>query len=157
MTHHSFPLRAVALLAAFTALSGQALPQDTNLTPDFCARLAKNVGVDKISVADGRTSWSANALNFGQRFLFGGTATTSVNVETIEPATLDDFRRAEKMCRAVDGGALCELKGPANFILVWKGNRSETEIASHETALVNVKGLKTSCETGAALQSEPAA
>ncbi|WP_245613506.1 hypothetical protein [Sphingomonas parapaucimobilis] len=134
----------------WVALTGATLPPETALKKlDFCARLAVNIGVDKPAAPDGRTEWTINAMNFGQRFFLGGTAATGVSVTPIEPATVDDYRRAEDMCGPDGKGAICKLVGPMNFRFLWKGNRVITPIAAGEKATIWVKGLKTTCRTEA--------
>ena len=139
---------AITVGAAFLALTGQALPTATDMAGDFCSRLASNIGIDEPETKDGRTVWTARALNFGQRFLFGGTAVTAVDVEAPDATTIKEYKQAKAMCIPADESAVCELVGPINFVLVWKGNRTVTPIREGETATVVVKGLKTSCETG---------
>ncbi|MET4897455.1 hypothetical protein RN629_09850 [Sphingomonadaceae bacterium jetA1] len=133
---------------ALMALTGAARPPETGtMTPDFCARLATDIGIDKPAAADGRTEWTINAMNFGQRVLFGGTFSTGVGVTPIEPATVDDYRRAEDMCGPDGKGAICKLVGRMNFRFLWKGNRIVTPLAAGEKATIRVKGLRTTCRT----------
>ncbi|WP_241765804.1 hypothetical protein [Erythrobacter longus] len=135
-----------ALLAASLPLAGHDGSQASDGHPSFCARLAANIGIDDVEVRDGKASWKANALNLGQRVLFGGTATTSVDVAVVEPATVDDYRRASDMCAAQDGGAVCRLTGPVTFEFGWKGSKSETAVMAGEISTVTVQSTKAMCE-----------
>ena len=83
-----------------------------------------------------------------QRFLIGGTATTSVNVEPVEPASVEDYKRVSKMCQPEGKAAVCRLTGPANFRFGWKGNVITTPVLKDEVAVVTVKGIKTTCQSG---------
>jgi hypothetical protein len=139
-------VRASVLGTALIGLTGQAPPMLAGEGADFCVRLAKNIGIDTTKAADGKSGWTANALNFGQRFLVGGTASTSVDVEPAEPATVDDYKRASGMCTAEGKGAICRLVGPANFKFGWKGNTSITPVLPDERAIVRVEGIKTNCQ-----------
>lgn len=143
-------IRATVLGAALIGLTGQAPPTLDGDGADFCARLAKNIGIETPKAANGRSGWTANALNFGQRFLVGGTASTSVDVEPAEPATVDDYKRASGMCTAEGKGAVCRLVGPANFKFGWKGNTSITPVLPDERAIVRVEGIKTNCQADTA-------
>ncbi|WP_084489238.1 hypothetical protein [Novosphingopyxis baekryungensis] len=142
--------RASVFYAAFVALTGQALAiaPSSNDEADFCTRLGRSIGLDEAKLADGKGKWKASPFNFGQRFLFGGSAATSVNVEPIEPTTVDDFKRAEGMCEADGKGAACRLVGPVNFTFGWKGNKTVTFVLPNETATVRVEGSKTTCQSG---------
>ena len=140
-------VRVSALFAAFVMLSGQAPPPDAGDGTDFCTRLGKNIGLEKMKATDGKNGWTANALNFGQRFLFGGTAATSVAVEPLEPATVEDYKRLDGMCAAEGKGAVCRLIGPINFKFVWKGNTTITPVLPEERATVIVEGIKTTCQS----------
>ena len=142
--------RAAVLCAAFVALTGQA-PAPVAVADDgadFCTRLGRNIGIDEAKLADKKGQWKANALNFGQRFLVGGTASTSVDVEPVEPSTVEDYKRANDMCVAEGKGAVCRLVGPANFKFGWKGNKTVTPVLPDETATVSVEGIKTTCQLG---------
>ncbi|MEH3038328.1 MAG: hypothetical protein PGN23_17820 [Sphingomonas adhaesiva] len=139
--------RAAALVTTLSLSTGAA-PASTG---DFCARLAENSGIEAPVAAEGRTEWTVNALNFGQRFLFGGTAATGVGLLPVEPATVEDYRRLETMCLPEDKGAVCKLVGPANFKFLWKGKRIITPLTAGERATITVKGTKTTC------RSEPSA
>jgi hypothetical protein len=145
-------IRVSLVCGAFLALTGQTpgpefVPDDG---ADFCMRLGRSIGIDEAKLAERRGAWTANALNFGQRFLVGGTASTSVAVEPIEPATVEDYKRASAMCETEGKGAVCRLSGPANFKFGWKGEQTVTPIRPDETAIVSVKGSKASCQSGAA-------
>lgn len=142
--------RASILCAAFVTLTGQAPAPDADDGADFCTRLGRNIGLEESKLAEGKGGWKANALNFGQRFLVGGTASTSVNVEPVEPSTVEDYKRAGAMCEAEGKGAVCRLVGPVNFEFGWKGNRTVTPVLPDETAVIRVEGIKTSCQLGAA-------
>lgn len=106
------------------------------------------MGFDEAKLAEKKGGWKANALNFGQRFLVGGTASTSVDAEPIEPSTVDDYRRASDMCVAEGKGAVCRLVGPVNFKFGWKGSKTVTPVLPAETAVVSVEGIKTTCRPG---------
>jgi len=95
------------------------------------------------------SGWEANALNFGQRFLIGGTAATSVNVEPVEHASVEDYKRAGELCKAEGKGAVCLLTGPVNFEFGWKGNKTVTTVFPHENAVVRVEGIKAICQSDA--------
>lgn len=142
-------LRPVAACACLLALTGQTLPPAPETADnDFCQRLAKTLGVEKVVTVNGQSKWTASALNFGQRFLFGGTAVTSVAAEPVEPATVEDYKRAKNTCLGEGGGAVCRLIGPLDFEFGWKGNKWVTPVAPGERAMVSVKGTKTSCQSG---------
>jgi len=119
---------------------------------DFCARLAADSGIDEPASPDGRTQWTVNAMNFGQRFIFGGSAATGVGVTPVEPATVEDYRRLEDMCLPKGKGAVCELAGPVNFRFTWKGRKIVTPLAPGERATISVAGTRTTCRSGAAGQ-----
>lgn len=143
-------MRASVLCIALVTLTGQApapvpTPDDG---ADFCTRLGRNMGLDEAKLAEKKGGWKANALNFGQRFLVGGTASTSVDAEPIEPSTIDDYKRANDMCLAEGKGAVCRLVGPVNFKFGWKGNMTVTPVLPDETAVVSVEGIKTTCRVG---------
>ncbi len=134
--------------AAFFALvSGSPAAQVSVPKPDFCARLAQNSGIDQPASPDGRTEWTAHAMNFGQRFLIGGSVATGVGLRPVEPATLDDYRRLDTMCTVKGKGAVCQLIGPAIFKFTWKGREILTPMAAGERATVSVLGSKTNCRT----------
>lgn len=149
-------IRAPILCTAFVALTGQAPAAKPSADDgaDFCTRLGRNIGLEEPTLADGKAGWEANALNFGQRFLFGGTATTSLAVEPAEPATVDDYKRAEGMCTTEGKGAVCRLAGPINFRFGWKGNTTITPVLPNEKAIVRVEGIKTNCQLDIALQGD---
>jgi len=144
-------IRASILCAAFVTLTGQS-PEPASVASDgadFCTRLGRNIGLDEAKLAEGKGGWKANALNFGQRFLVGGTASTSVDVEPVEPSTVEDYKRAGDMCVAEGKGAVCRLVGPVNFRFGWKGTNTVTPVLPAETAVVRVEGIKTFCQSGA--------
>ena len=100
-------MKRLSVCAAFFILTGQALPLASGAaTSNFCSRLATDSGIELPVATSGPTEWTVNALNFGQRFLLGGTAVTSVGVGAPEPATLDDYRRLENMCLPEGKGAV---------------------------------------------------
>lgn len=140
--------RASVLCTAFVTLTGQAPAPVSNSEDgvDFCTRLGRNIGLDVAKLADKKGGWKANALNFGQRFLVGGTASTSVAVEPIDPSTVDDYKRVSDMCVAEGKGAVCRLVGPVNFEFGWKGSKTVTPVLPAETAVVTVEGTKTMCQ-----------
>lgn len=138
--------RVTTLCAALVALTGQAPPPVDGDGADFCTRLGKNIGIEEPKMADGKVGWKANALNFGQRFLVGGTAATLVAVEPVEPATVEDYKRADGMCTAEGKGAVCRLVGPINFRFGWKGNTTITPVLPGERAVVRVEDIKATCQ-----------
>lgn len=143
-------IRASVLCTAFVTLTGQApapvpVPDDG---ADFCVRLGRNMGLDEAKLAEKKGGWKANALNFGQRFLVGGTGTTSLGVDPIEPKTVDDYERASEMCETEGKGAVCRLVGPVNFHFLWKGSKTVTPVLPAETAVVSVQGIKATCQLG---------
>lgn len=142
-------VRAGIAAAALVAATGAAQPDGAK--GDFCARLAANSGIDKPAAPDGRTAWTANAVNFGQRFLLGGSAATGVGVKPIEPATVIEYKRLDDMCAMKGKGAVCRLVGPVTFKFNWKGHEILTPMTSGERATVEVIGTKTSCRTETAL------
>ncbi|WP_267435711.1 hypothetical protein [Sphingomonas sp. GM_Shp_1] len=145
-------VRAWSAAAVFLASTGATSPtQSETSKPDFCARLATNSGIDKPASPDGRTAWTAHAMNFGQRFLVGGSTATGVGVKPIEPATVADYKRLDDMCLMKGKGAICQLVGPVIFKFNWKGREVLTPMAPGERATVEVFGLKTSCRTETAL------
>ena len=112
----------LGLSASFIVITGAAPAVSlADPTGDFCTRLARNSGIDKPSAPDGHTVWTVSALNFGQRFIVGGSAATGIGVKPVEPATLDDYHRLENMCEPEGKGAVCKLVGPVNFAFIWKG------------------------------------
>ena len=147
-------IRASSLCIAFVALTGQTLPPALadDDSQNFCTRLGRNMGLGESKLA--RTSWEAHALNFGQRFLVGGTAAISLDVEPVEPSTAEDYKRALDMCEAEKKGAVCRLTGPANFKFGWKGNQTVTPVLPNETAVVRVEGIKTTCQLGGAVSKD---
>ncbi len=137
----------VMIVALLASLALGAAPDDVKAAPDFCARLATNAGIDKPAAPDGRTEWTVNAMNFGQRFVFGGSAATGVGVTPVEPATVEDYRRLERACEPMGKGAVCHLVGPVNFRFIWKGQTIVTPMAAGERATILVAGTKTTCRT----------
>lgn len=140
---------AAAALLASTGATSSAQPDAAK--GDFCARLATNSGIDKPASPDGRTAWTANAMNLGQRFLLGGSAATGVGVKPIEPATVAEYKRLDDMCMMKGKGAICRLVGPVTFKFNWKGRENLVPVAQGERATVEVVGTKTSCRTELAL------
>ncbi|MDJ0978110.1 MAG: hypothetical protein QNI87_06215 [Erythrobacter sp.] len=140
--------RAAACSLLFVAMTGYAQVPAADEEADFCERLASNAGIEKTKVVDGNTVWKSNALNFGQRVLLGGSASTYLGVEPVEPLTVEGYKRAEAMCEAEEKGAVCRLEGPVVFTFGWKGTRTETKVRPDEQALVIVKGTKASCHSG---------
>ena len=146
-------MKHLSVCAAFFILTGQALPLPSGAaTRDFCSRLATDSGIELPVATNGPTEWTVNALNFGQRFLLGGTAVTVVGVAAIEPATLDDYRRLDNMCLPEGKGAACKLLGPVDFNFTWKGRKIVTRIDSGERATILVAGTKTTCRSEVADQ-----
>jgi hypothetical protein len=141
----------VAAAALLLSTGAKTPPPSDSAKADFCARLATDSGIDKPSSPDGRTSWTANAMNFGQRFLLGGSAATGVGVKPIEPATVAEYKRLDDMCMMKGKGAICRLVGPVTFKFNWKGRENLVPMAQGERATVEVVGTKTSCRTEAAL------
>lgn len=142
-------IRIGILGAAFITLTGQA-PALAPDGADFCTRLGRNIGLDEAQLSGSKAGWKAHALNFGQRFLVGGTAATSVAAEPVEPAVVDDYKRADAMCVAEGKGAVCRLAGPVNFRFGWKGSTTDTPVLPNEKAVVRVEGAKAFCEPGIA-------
>jgi len=145
-------IRASILCTAFVALTAQApAPSpDAGSGADFCTRLGRNIGLEESKLADGKGGWKASPLNFGQRFLFGGGSSTSVDVEPVEPSTVEDYKRVGDICALEGEGAVCRIVGPGNFVFVWKGNKTVTPVLPNETAVVTVEGIKTTCQWEAA-------
>jgi hypothetical protein len=144
------PQRCVALSIVFVVLTAQSSPPPVApASRDFCARLATNSGIDKPAASDGRTTWTVDALNFGQRFLFGGSAATGVSVTPVEPATVEDYKRLEDMCLPEGKGAVCKLVGPVEFNFIWKGRKIVTPMAAGERATITVVSTKTTCRSEA--------
>ena len=84
-------------------------------------------------------------MNFGQRFILGGSAATGVGVTPVEPATVEDYQRLENMCMPEGKGAVCKLIGPVNFKFMWKGRKIVTLLTTGERATILVAGTKTTC------------
>ena len=140
----------LVLCASFFVLTSQASPMPSGVvTDDFCSRLAKNSGIDRPPAPDGRTTWTVSALNFGQRFIFGGSTATGIGVKPVEPATVEDYHRLEDMCLPEGKGAICKLVGPVNFNFMWKGKKIVTPMANGEHATVSVVGTKATCSSEA--------
>jgi hypothetical protein len=143
------PLRASVV---FLVLTGQALagglPSDGEAS--FCTRLGRTIGLDEAKLSEAKDGWQASALNFSQRFFFGGGTSMSVGVDLPETATVDDYRRAEGMCTMERRGALCRLVGPINFKMGWKGSNTVTPVMVNEKAIVRIDGNKASCEPSTA-------
>ncbi|MCW2382863.1 hypothetical protein M2338_002428 [Sphingobium sp. B2D3B] len=137
-------LRVGALL--LLASAGAAQSRDAH-QGDFCARLAANIGVDKPASPDGLTTWTANAANFGQRFIFGGTVSTGLSVSPVEPATVEDYKRLTNMCATQGKGAICRLEGPLDFTFTWKGQSIVTPMEAEERAVVTVAGTRMTCQS----------
>lgn len=148
--------RILVLGMIYGALTGQApvSATDADSAADFCTRLGRAIGLNDTKLSDAPAGWKANALNFGQRFLVGGTATTSVHVEPVEPASVDDYKRLTDMCAAEGKGAVCRLIGPVAFHFGWKGSRTEVPVLPGETAAVRVEGSRTSCQPGGAAKQD---
>ena len=146
-------MKYLSVFAAFFILTGQALPLPPSAaTSSFCSRLATDSGIELPVATNRPTEWTVNALNFGQRFLLGGTAVTAVGVGALEPATLDDYRRLENMCLPEGKGAICKLLGPVDFHFTWKGQKIVTRMESGERATIIVAGTKTTCRSEVADQ-----
>jgi hypothetical protein len=140
----------LALCAPFFMLTGQTTPPPSeDGAGDFCFRLAKDSGIDRPAAPDGRTTWTVDALNFGQRFIFGGSAATSVSVRPVPPVTVEDYERLEDTCRQEGKGAVCNLVGPVIFNFTWKGRQVVTPVAAGERATVSIFGTKTTCQSEA--------
>ncbi len=134
---------------ALCALAGGAGAAPQATTGDFCARLAADSGIDRPAATGGPTQWTVNALNFGQRVLFGGSAATGIGVSPVEPATAADYARIEDMCLPDGKGAICRLVGPVRFKFIWKGRKIVTAMAPGERATVSVVSTRTTCRTEA--------
>ena len=142
MTKHGWLVIGLSLIG----LTAQTTPPPvTASTGDFCSRLAVNSGIDRPASPDGRTQWTVSALNFGQRFLVGGSAATGIGVKPVEPATVEEYHRLENMCLPEGKGAVCKLVGPVDFNFIWKGKKIVTPVAPGERATVSVVGTKTTC------------
>lgn len=137
--------RQLALCASFLFLTGQTAPPPLSTATDFCSRLATDSGIDRPPTSGGGTEWTVNAMNFGQRFIFGGSAATGVGVTPVEPATVEDYQRLENMCMPEGKGAVCKLMGPVNFKFMWKGRKIVTLLTTGERATILVAGTKTTC------------
>lgn len=134
--------RLAATIGLLT-LMGQAAPTTTDKQDgNFCARMAAN---SRIEVPAGQREWTVNALNFGQRWLFGGSTATGVGVEPIDPVTVEDYKRLEDMCLPDGKGAICKLVGPVNVRFYWKGEKVLTPMRDGERATILIKGTKTTC------------
>ena len=140
-------MRLLAYSAIVSVSTGAAAQLPSAATGDFCARLAADNGIDRAPTPAGPTSWTVNAMNFGQRFLVGGSAATGVGVSPLEPATVEDYRRLDTMCLPEGKGAVCKLVGPVNFKFTWKGRRTITPMALGERATISVAGTKTTCRS----------
>lgn len=141
-------MRHLAAFAVLFTLTGQTSPPTSTIaTGDFCSRLAADSGIEKRAASDGHTGWTVNAMNFGQRFLVGGSAATGVGVAPVEPATVEDYRRLEDMCLPEGKGAVCKLVGPVNFKFMWKGRKIVTPMATGERATILVVGTRTTCRS----------
>jgi hypothetical protein len=100
-------MRPLVACVSFVLFTGATLPSPAaNSASDFCTRLAIASGIERPAAPDGQTEWTVNALNFGQRFIFGGSAATGVGVNPVEPATVEDYRRLEDMCLPEGKGAV---------------------------------------------------
>lgn len=138
--------RAIILFGTACAVVAAAPPVKASPTGmDFCARLAEDSGIDKPASPDGRTQWTVNAMNFGQRFLVGGAFATGVGVKPVEPATVEDYRRLEESCRPRQKGALCQLAGPLIFKFIWEGREVLTPLNAGERAVIEVQSTRTTC------------
>ncbi|WP_294239611.1 hypothetical protein [uncultured Sphingomonas sp.] len=143
-------IRSGIAVAGLLVSTGAIPAQPEKVSADFCARLAADSGIDKPASPDGRTKWTASAMNFGQRVLLGGSAATGVGVKPIEPATVAEYKRLDDMCTVKGKGAICRLVGPVTFKFNWKGREILIPMAAGERATVEVIGYKTSCRTEAA-------
>lgn len=139
--------RVVSCATLLLLTSETTPPPPQTLAGDFCSRLAANSGIDKPTAPDGRTEWTVNAMNFGQRFILGGSAATGVGVSPVEPATVEDYRRLENMCLPEGKGAVCKLAGPVIFNFTWKGRKIPTPMAAGERATILVAGTRTTCRS----------
>ena len=139
-------LRTLTLCIALAASFGQSAASAAE--PDFCARLAADLGIDEPVAADGRTEWTANSLNFGQRFLWGGSAATSLGIDPPENPTVADYQRIAEYCETTKKGAICRLQGPLVFKLGFKGKEYNTPLMEGEEAVVRTNGTKTMCKSG---------
>ena len=106
---HSGTIGRMALCASFFLLTAETSPPVSDTaTSDFCMRLANDIGIVRPAAPDGRTVWSVNAWNFGQRLIFGGSVATGIGVTPVEPATMEDYRWLENMCLPEGKGAVCK-------------------------------------------------
>ena len=138
--------KSATLGAALMLLTAQANP--AVVEGDFCTRLAANAGIERPAPPPaGPSEWTVNALNFGQRFLFGGAVATGVGVTPAEPATVEEYRRMEDICMPEDKGATCNLVGQLNFKFIWKGKKVITPMRPGEHATSIVAGTRTTCRS----------
>ena len=144
-------LRLLVLGGSFFMLTGQTSPSPapTAAMGDLCSRLAADIGLKTLASSNEGTEWTVNALSFGQRFIFGGSAATGVGVSPVEPATVEDYRRLEDMCMPKGKGAICKLVGPVNFKFMWKGRKIVMPMEAGERATITVMGAKTTCRSEA--------
>jgi hypothetical protein len=150
MTKTGWLLPGMALVGlASGAAAQQAAVTPAATTADFCARLAADSGIDRPPGTGAPTQWTVNALNLGQRVLFGGSAATGVGVTPVEPATAEDYQRIEDMCLPDGKGAICRLVGPVKFKFIWKGRKIVTAMGPGERATVSVVSTRTTCRTEA--------
>ncbi|MFW2851327.1 hypothetical protein ACM61V_05315 [Sphingomonas sp. TX0543] len=140
-------MRLLAPFVIFLLSMGATTPASSTVAGDFCARLAANSGISQAATGGEPTSWTVSALNFGQRFLVGGTAATGVGVLPVEPSTVEDYRRLEDMCLPEKKGAICKLVGPVIFKFIWKGRKIITPVETGERATVSVAGIKATCRS----------
>ncbi len=137
---------ATALILLMLATGGMATQVDPGM-PNFCLRLAADGGIEVPATPPSPRVWTANAVNFRQRFFGSGSAATSVGVTPVEPVTVEDYRRVENMCRPEGQGAICDLVGPVDFKFSWKGRSTVTRLHSGERATISVKGTRASCKS----------
>lgn len=138
-------VKVALLVSSSILLMEQGNPVTSNAGADFCSRLAANSGIDLPADAKPGAGWTADALNFGQRFLFGGSTAIAVGVVPVEPAAIEDYKRLEDMCLPEGKGAVCKLVGPVIFKFTWKGRKTLTPLSSGERAVISLGGTKARC------------
>lgn len=143
-------MKHLAVCASLLVLMGATAPSPVPIGPDdFCSRLAADSGIELPAASAGRSEWTVNAMNFGQRVLFGGSFATGIGVTPVEPATVEEYRRLENMCLPEGKGAVCNLVGPVNFKFIWKGRKIVTAMGAGERATILVAGSRTTCRSAA--------
>jgi hypothetical protein len=136
------------MAAAIGLLTAAASPPE----PNFCERMAPQIGLKQIASSRGRdagTEWRVNTASFGQH-LFGGTVATSMSVERAEgtPATPEEELRLRKMCGVTKKGAECAVVGPVAFEMGTRRGLVQMTAHRDERATVGVRGTTVYCRPG---------